>query len=96
MGPVPHSTSIVTHYNSLDYKTLQYIKKKLNPRIFCDNLTKVHFTFYDSAGLNKYSFIEDAVSLKEKRNLAIKYKLRGISVFRLGIEDPAIWKVIEK
>lgn len=94
MGTLPNSTRIVMHYNSLDYKTLQYIIKKLQPRIFWDDLNKVHFSFYDSAGLNKYIFIEDAVSLKAKRNLAMKYKLRGISVFRLGIEDPTIWDVL--
>ncbi len=91
MGAIPHSTRIVMHYNSLDYKTLQYIIKKLQPRIFWDDINKIHFSFYDSAGLNKYIFIEDALSFKYKRNLAIKYKLGGISIFRLGIEDPGIW-----
>ncbi len=96
MGPIPDNTRIVMHYNAMDYNTLLYIIRKLKPRVFWDDLNKVHFSFYDSAGLNKYIFIEDAASLKEKRNLAIKYKLRGISIFRLGIEDPAIWKVIDK
>lgn len=95
MGTIPNTTHITMHYNSLDYNTLQYIIKKLQPRIFWDDLNKIHFSFYDSAGLNKYIFIEDADSLKAKRNLAIKYKLRGISVFRLGIEDPAIWNIID-
>ncbi len=93
MSAIPHTTRITMHYNSLDYRTLQYIIKKLQPRIFWDDLNKIHFSFYDSAGLNKYIFIEDAASLKAKRNLAIKYKLRGISVFRLGIEDPDIWNI---
>lgn len=96
MSTVPHTNRITTRYNSLDYQTLQYILKKYQPRIFWDDLNKANFSLYDSAGLNKYIFIEDAASFKAKDDLAIKYNLRGISVFRLGIEDPNIWNVLQK
>lgn len=96
MNETRQSKRIITQYNSLDYKTLQYIQKKYQPPILWDNLNKINFSFYDSAGLNKYIFMEDARSFKAKRDLATKYRLRGISVFRLGIEDPEIWDILAK
>jgi spore germination protein YaaH len=44
-------------------------------------------------GVNKYLFIENAKSFSAKYALAIQYQLYGISVFRIGIEDPGIWNV---
>lgn len=94
MSEIPKTDRITMLYNSLSYPTLQYIIKKYQPRLFWDNLNKINFSFYDSGGLNKYIFIEDAASFKEKLTLVKKYNLRGISVFRLGIEDPEIWSTL--
>lgn len=95
MSEVAHTNRITMLYGSLNFKTLQYIITKYQPRIFWDDLNKVHYSFYDASGLNKYIFIEDAKSFQAKYDLAKKYKLRGVSVFRLGIEDPAIWAVLQ-
>lgn len=59
-----------------------------------DNINKINYTIYDRHWLNQYIFIEDARSFKAKLALAKKYHLRGVSVFRLGIEDPAIWHTL--
>jgi len=56
---------------------------------------KVHTAFWDNDGLFEYVFIEDQRSLDAKLDLLEKYELRGISVWRLGQEDPAMWNVIE-
>jgi len=42
------------------------------------------------------TYIEDSQSLKPKLNILKKYKLRGISVWVLGSEDPAFWNVLAK
>lgn len=88
-NPVSKRTSIQCDF--VDYKTLSYILNKFNPSVQWDNLNKVNYTFYEYGGINKYLFIEDADSFAAKQALAKQYQLRGISVFRLGIEDPAIW-----
>lgn len=53
---------------------------------------KFHFAVYDHNWLYQYLYIEDAASFKARYGLARKYKLHGVSVFDLGIEDPGIWK----
>ena len=41
-----------------------------------------------------FKIIEDAKSFAAKLALVKKFHLRGISVFRLGIEDAGIWPVL--
>lgn len=89
INPFSYKTSI--QYNSLDNKTLIYILKKYRPDVQWDNFSQVHYTFYQLQGINRIIFIEDGKSFEAKYDLAKKYRLRGISVFRLGIEDPTIW-----
>lgn len=43
--------------------------------------------------LNEYLFVEDARAFKAKLALAKRYHLRGISVWRIGTEDPKIWRL---
>jgi len=38
-----------------------------------------------------YAWIEDAAALAPKLELQKRYGLRGISVWRLGQEDPRVW-----
>jgi len=93
INPTSKKTSI--QYDFVDYKTLTYILNKFKPNVQWDNLNKVNYTFYEFGSINKYLFIEDALSFKAKHSLAKQYQLRGISVFRLGIEDPAIWEKLK-
>lgn len=56
---------------------------------------KVSMAFWDNDGLFEYLFMEDQRSLDAKLDLVEKYNLRGISVWRLGQEDPKMWKVLQ-
>ncbi|MBS1271981.1 MAG: putative sporulation-specific glycosylase YdhD [Candidatus Marinimicrobia bacterium] len=56
---------------------------------------KVHTAFWDNDGLFEYLYIEDRRSLEAKLDLLEEYDLRGISVWRLGQEDPAMWEAID-
>lgn len=86
------SSRVTIHYDAINYQTVKYILNKSNTGIHWDELNKVNYAFFESSGINKYLFIEDGQSFQAKKELAKKYQLRGISVFRLGIEDPAIWE----
>ena len=57
-----------------------------------DDREKVSIAVYENDGLYEYIFIEDARAFRAKLALARKHKVRGISVWRLGHEDPAVWK----
>lgn len=54
---------------------------------------KVNYAFWDNGGVFEYVFIEDDESLGPKLQLLQDYKLLGISVWRIGQEDPSVWDV---
>ena len=56
---------------------------------------KVNYAFWSNGGVFEYVFIEDDQSLEPKLRLLQEYKLRGISVWRIGQEDPAVWEVLQ-
>ncbi|MBE3575189.1 MAG: hypothetical protein IMW99_07050 [Firmicutes bacterium] len=51
---------------------------------------------YTRNGVTRSAWWEDATSARKKVDLAQKYDLRGISVWRLGFEDRGFWKMIEE
>jgi spore germination protein YaaH len=57
---------------------------------------QVYFTHWETGGIFNWLFIEDARSFLPKFKLAADNHLRGISVWVLGSEDPAIWNVLKK
>jgi spore germination protein YaaH len=57
---------------------------------------KVHFTMFERDTLYEYMFFENAKSFQARLDLAKKYNLRGISAWRLGQEDPDIFKALGK
>ncbi len=82
---------ISVRYSSVSYEKAQQILKKFNAYLIWDDIDKVNYTFYEYYWMNKFMFIEDARSFRYKLDLAKKYHLKGVSIFRLGIEDPKIW-----
>lgn len=54
-----------------------------------------HYALWSHDGVFEYAFIEDARSIEPKLELLEEYKLRGISVWRLGQEDPQVWDQIK-
>jgi spore germination protein YaaH len=57
-----------------------------------DDREKTLYAIWSHAGVNELAWIEDARAFSEKVDLARRYKLRGYSVWVLGLEDPAVWK----
>ncbi len=57
---------------------------------------QVYSTFYENEGLYEHLYLEDARSFEAKLRLLKKYPFRGISVWRLGHEDPKVWDVLRR
>lgn len=55
---------------------------------------QTHYALWNHDGVFEYAFVEDARSIEPKLDLLEEYQLRGISVWRLGQEDPEVWKKI--
>lgn len=54
-----------------------------------------YYAIWNHDGVFEYAFIEDARSISAKLKLLEDYKLRGISVWRLGQEDPEVWEELK-
>ena len=61
---------------------------------FWDDNNKGNYAIFQRHFMNEYLFVEDARSFQAKVGLARKYHLRGMSVFALGFEDPAMWESV--
>jgi spore germination protein YaaH len=81
---------------SLDYKEAIGIAERHQARWQWDDRDKVSYSFYSNEGLNEYLYLEDARSFAAKMTLVGKYQFRGISVWRLGHEDPDVWKQLQQ
>ncbi len=52
-----------------------------------------HFA-YSTGGVVHQVYFNDTQTFRAQAQLALDYDLRGVVVWRLGIEDPAIWRVV--
>ena len=77
---------------SLDYREAKGIAERYDASWQWDDREKVYYTFYNNYDLNEYLYLEDARSFAAKMVLVKKHQFRGISVWRLGHEDPEVWK----
>jgi spore germination protein YaaH len=59
-----------------------------------DDPEKSSYAFWSNAGVYEYLWIEDARSFMAKLELVHQYRLRGYSVWVLGLEDPATWTAL--
>ncbi|HYM93498.1 MAG TPA: glycosyl hydrolase family 18 protein [Chitinophagaceae bacterium] len=80
----------------IGYTTVQHLLGKCKAPLIWNEKAGCNYTFWDNDGVYEYMYIEDAQSLKAKLSVLEKYKLRGISVWVLGKEDPEFWTVLQK
>jgi spore germination protein YaaH len=78
--------------DQVSYRTVQKLLKKYHPKIYWDDIGKLHFAVFSQNNLYRYIFIEDAESMVILKKLSQKYRVAGVAIFRIGTEDPAIWK----
>jgi spore germination protein YaaH len=55
---------------------------------------EMHFTYTTRRGVGHEVWFESGDTLRRKLPLLYEYQLRGVSVWRLGFEDPAFWDLI--
>lgn len=78
--------------NDVSYATAMGVLARNGVTPTWDDRQKNYYAFFDDAGVNEFVWIEDARAFKAKLGLVAKYKLRGYSVWVLGLEDPGVWK----
>ncbi|MGH7619878.1 MAG: glycosyl hydrolase family 18 protein [Gemmatimonadaceae bacterium] len=59
-----------------------------------DDREKAAYAMWPNQGVYEHLWIEDARAFAAKLELVRKYKLRGYSVWVLGMEDPAVWQTV--
>ncbi len=58
-----------------------------------DAVQRSPFAMWENDGVFEHLWLEDARAFEAKRALVTRYKLRGYSVWLLGLEDPAVWRL---
>lgn len=82
-------------YDAISFEKVGHILRQGHAALSWDPVNQIYYAYDAPNWMNRFIFIEDAWSFQAKVALAKKYHLRGISVFRLGIEDPRIWDDID-
>lgn len=79
------------------YKMAMNLAKKYNKDIIFDEKSQTPmFAYTDESGDPHEVWFENAQSIQAKMDLAHKLGIRGIALWRLGMEDPAIWTMMAK
>jgi spore germination protein YaaH len=78
----------------LSYNSAMDILSKRGVSATWDDLDKTQRAEWSEAGLYEYLWIEDSRAFMAKLDLVKQYKLRGYSVWVLGLEDPKTWDAI--
>ncbi len=81
--------------NDVSYDEAMSLVNKYNAQLQWDNVQKVSHAVYNYNQLNEFVFVENKKSMAAKIALIDKYHLRGISIWRLGVEDPKIWSLLD-
>lgn len=80
--------------SDLSYEQADYLLKSYHTPILLDKKTNVPYAIFSENNLNRYLFLQNAETMKTQLALVKQYKLRGVSLWCLGYEDPSIWEVI--
>ena len=61
-----------------------------------DKDQRASYAMWEDHGVFQHLWLEDARAFMAKRQVALRRKLRGYSVWLLGFEDPAVWGELRK
>ncbi len=79
----------------LSYQMAMETAKKYNKSIQWDNGSQApYYSYTDQNGYWHSVYFENSSSLAFKLDAVNKYNLKGIALWRLGMEDPDCWRVI--
>ena len=89
-----HDWTGVGHLTSSSYEDALILAQRYGATpVFDQDLDEMHLTYLRN-GVNHELWYENGDTLRRKLPLMYEYQLRGISVWRLGFEDPAFWDLI--
>ncbi len=77
--------------SGLSWRAVSDLVQKTNAPVRWDAVQAASEARWEQNGVFEYAWIEDAKALAPKLELQKRFGLRGISVWRLGQEDPAVW-----
>ncbi len=84
--------------NLPDYLTFRQVmerRSKYRAKLNWNDRFKVpSFRYTDDQGNNHEVFLENARSASAKLGLVKKYNLHGVAIWRMGMEDPKVWKEV--
>ena len=61
-----------------------------------DDVQKAPFAMWENAGVFEQLWLEDVRAFEAKLQLVRRYRLRGYSVWLLGLEDPRLWTLTHR
>ncbi len=87
------TTAADAKYSS--YEEVMAQKTKYKAKVRWDSRSQTpHFSYVDAEQHSHQVWFENSDSLQYKLDLVEKYNLRGIGIWRLGLEDPEYWMTI--
>lgn len=82
---------------SLEYTPIMNLVDKFNVASKWDKDAKSpYFSYTGADGITHQVWYENSESLKYKLDLANRYNIAGIAIWKLGNEDPGYWKVLKE
>jgi spore germination protein len=80
---------------AMSFEAIERLRQQQNAYVTYHSTFQVpHLTYLDGKGERHEVWYENARSVAAKLDLVRKYDLGGIILWRLGLEDPAVWNVI--
>ncbi|HHY71940.1 MAG TPA: LysM peptidoglycan-binding domain-containing protein [Bacillus bacterium] len=77
------------------YEMAMNLAKRYNKQITFDQKTQTPmFAYTDAQGVNHEVWFENRASILAKARLANRLGIRGLALWRLGMEDPAMWTML--
>ena len=80
--------------DDIAYPRLMQLMRDAGATAQWDATQKASFSMWERNGVFEHAWIEDARAFRQKLALVHQYKLRGYSVWLIGMEDPATWKIV--
>lgn len=80
----------------LDWAAATGLVRRFHGGMQWDTIEGAEEAHWERAGTREYAWIEDARALRPKLDVQRRFALRGISVWRIGNEDPAVWPILRE
>jgi spore germination protein len=79
------------------YSSAMQLAQRYNQNVIFDQASQTPmFRYTDAAGHRHEVWFENAESIRAKLSLAHRLGIRGIALWRLGMEDPNMWNTIQR